>query len=182
MAYHTRDAVLCIALLGGQQSKNPEKRLAANAVSTPSLHPDKVREKLICNWLSDSDLSAVQTIRFDLRAFAAKIHELSCNASSGRFGQNKVFISHVWNHFQQEPDAAGMSRAEFDHHLIEANREDLLALSRADLVSGMDPADVQKSEIPLAHSSFHFIRTDQWERNRTDGPQSNSAIGFAKRS
>ncbi len=54
-----------------------------------------------------------------------------------------------------------MTREAFDRHLVDANRDDLLTLSRADLISGMDQDDVRQSEIRLAHSSFHFIRTDR---------------------
>ncbi len=85
---------------------------------------------------------------------------LARSAVAGRFGDHKVFIAHVWDGFQRQPEATALTRAEFDAHLVEANRQGLLRLSRADLVSGMDPADVQRSEIRLPYSSFHFVRTD----------------------
>jgi hypothetical protein len=98
---------------------------------------------------------------FDLHAFAAKVHQLACSTNTGRFGEHMVFISHVWDRFRRDVIAARMTRQDFKDHLAEANRENLLTLSRADLVSGMNPDDVQQSEIKLRHSSFHFIRTDQ---------------------
>lgn len=97
---------------------------------------------------------------FDLAAFAAQVLALARSAVAGRFGDHKVFIAHVWEGFRQQPEAAALTRAEFDAHLVEANRQGLLRLSRADLVSGMDPDDVQRSEIRLPYSSFHFVRTD----------------------
>ncbi|MHB0960434.1 MAG: hypothetical protein ACYC0X_31490 [Pirellulaceae bacterium] len=156
----TRNSVLGVTLLEGRSSNKPEEGLAARAVGASSSHPDKLREAVICNWLRRNG-SLDDMPLFDLRAFATKVRQLASSSTTGRFGEHKVFISHVWNRFQQDPAAAGMTREEFNNHLVAANRENLLTLSRADLISGMDPADVQQSEIRLPHSSFHFVRTDQ---------------------
>jgi hypothetical protein len=156
----TRNSVLSVILLEGRPSKKPEEVLAARATGASSPHPDKVREAVLCKWVRESDQGTVP-IPFDLGAFATRVRQLACSATTGRFGEYKVFISHVWNRFRREGFAAGMTRHDFDRHLVEANRENLLTLSRADLVSGMNPDDVQQSEIKLPHSSFHFIRTDQ---------------------
>jgi hypothetical protein len=71
----------------------------------------------------------------------------------GRFGSNKVFISHVWRALQPE----WSSREAFNAALLEANRDHHLSLSRADLVSVMNPADVAESEIRSHGASFHFV-------------------------
>jgi hypothetical protein len=89
------------------------------------------------------------------------VRELADTSPTGHFGEHKVFISHVWDRFREDQASNGMTREEFDRRLVEANRENLLTLSRADLVDAMDPADVQASEIRLSHSTFHFIRTDR---------------------
>ncbi len=182
----TRNAVLSLTLLRGLSSKKPEEALAAQATGSAGTHPDKVREALICNWLREQDMlsgpaeaesvtagsvpvdsamgeseRAEPAAPFDLQAFTSQVIEIARASTSGWFGEHKVFISHVWNRFRQHPDFVDMTREQFDRHLVEANREDLLTLSRADLVSGMDPDDVQQSEIRLPHSSFHFIRTDR---------------------
>jgi hypothetical protein len=72
---------------------------------------------------------------------------------TGRFGHDKVFISHVWKALQPE----WSNRAAFDAALLEANRTHRLSLSRADLVSAMDPADVAESEVRSYGASFHFV-------------------------
>ena len=156
----TRNSVLGVILLDSRPSRRPEEALAARATGASSPHPDKVREAAICKWVRMLDSGTVQP-SFDLRAFAAKVRQLAHSATGGRFGEHKVFISHVWDRFRQEAVAAGMTRQDFNNHLVDANRENLLTLSRADLVSGMNPDDVLQSEIKLPHSSFHFIRTDQ---------------------
>jgi hypothetical protein len=94
----------------------------------------------------------------DLTRFAERVQEAARISPSGRFGDNKVFLSHVWKQYQGRGN--GMTREEFDRLLVEANRQNLLTLSRADLVSAMSPEDVHSSEIRLPNSTFHFIRTD----------------------
>lgn len=78
---------------------------------------------------------------------------------SGRFGSRKVFISAAYN--AAKPMLPEMSIDEFKRTLIEANRRDLLALHRADLVGAMDPKMVQDSEttedLGFTKAQFHFI-------------------------
>jgi hypothetical protein len=76
---------------------------------------------------------------------------------SARFGSNKVFISALWRMSQQQPSFPRMELAEFKRLLLEANRQRLLYLSRADLVPVMDPKLVADSETPYLHTSFHFV-------------------------
>ena len=71
----------------------------------------------------------------------------------GRFGSNKVFIAYVWRALQPE----WSSREAFNAALLEANRARHLSLSRADLVSVMNPVDVAESEIRSHGASFHFV-------------------------
>jgi hypothetical protein len=156
----TRNAVLRETLLGGRTCKDPVSVLAARAIRATSSHVEKLRESLIGTWVRGDTSSPVDRQLFDLRAFAASVTDLARTASSGRFGDHKVFISHVWHRFCKERGAESMTREEFNQHLVDANREALLTLSRADLVSAMTPEDVQRSEIKLPNHSFHFIRTD----------------------
>jgi hypothetical protein len=85
----------------------------------------------------------------------------------GQFGENKVFLSQVWNAYVADSQSPGMTRERFDESLLEANRRNLITLSRADLISEMDPREVEASEINLPHATFHFIRTDG---NSTEAP------------
>lgn len=171
----TRKAVLGVALLGGRSSKQSEDALlAARAIGAANSRPDALRDALISAWVQGerpSDVepprpSPVESPRFDLQAFAAKVCQLACNTSTGRFGDHKVFISHVWDRFHQENGTNGMTREEFNRRLVEANRYELLTLTRADLLSAMAPEDVRLSEITLPHATFHFIRTDHQSGGR----------------
>jgi hypothetical protein len=95
---------------------------------------------------------------FDLAAFAATVAALARNCSTGRFGNNKVFISSVYQLCQQELGVPRMTLPEFKVRLVEANRQGLLQLSRADLVQAMDPVLVRESEADLGDGvTFHFI-------------------------
>jgi hypothetical protein len=183
-------AILGATLLKGQHAKEPVKLLAAQVTRADNTDIAKVRDAVIRQWLaareaveppppsvspslpsSPAASSVSPSPPFDLTTFAARVQELARSAATGRFGDNKVFLSHVWDRFIDQPQDAsdrnghgpspGMTRAEFDRHLVEANRQNLLTLSRADLVSAMDPGDVEASEIRLPHSTFHFVRTDR---------------------
>ena len=70
-----------------------------------------------------------------------------------RFGPDKVFIAHVWRALAPE----WRDRAAFNAALLEANRTLQLSLSRADLVSVMDPTDVAESEVLHLGDRFHFV-------------------------
>jgi hypothetical protein len=94
---------------------------------------------------------------FDLSAFAHTVRAVARDCPSGRFGDNKVFISHVWRRLAGEPGFAGMDLTAFKHRLVEANRARLLTLSRADLVAVMDPGDVRDSETHDLNAVFHFV-------------------------
>ncbi|HEX8824476.1 MAG TPA: hypothetical protein VF794_31430 [Archangium sp.] len=91
----------------------------------------------------------------DLRTFAERVKEAAQASTSGRFGEDKIFISHVWRTLREQ--ARGLDERTFKDKLVEANRARLLTLSRADLVEAMDPADVSASETRYLGATFHFI-------------------------
>jgi hypothetical protein len=64
-----------------------------------------------------------------------------------------VFISRIWRVLHPE----WSSREAFDTALLEANRTRRLSLSRADLVSAMDPQELAESEVSSYGASFHFV-------------------------
>ncbi len=95
---------------------------------------------------------------FDLPAFATRIKRIArTSPPTARFGDNKLFISHAWQLFNDESDDAGMDLASFKHRLVEAHRAGLLVLTRADLVSAMNPDDVRGSQTKYLHAEFHFV-------------------------
>ncbi|WP_433928279.1 hypothetical protein [Sorangium cellulosum] len=93
----------------------------------------------------------------DESAFAARVLEAARASKTGRFGDNKVFISHVLRRLAEDGVAIGDSDA-FKARLVSAHRRGLLALNRADLVEAMDPADVDASETRYLSTTFHFVR------------------------
>jgi hypothetical protein len=95
----------------------------------------------------------------DLPAFAERVQAVARGCPTGRYGDNKVFIVHVWRMLEADPDFAGMDLATFKESLAAANNARLLDLSRADLVQAMDPEDVRLSEVRYLNATFHFIRS-----------------------
>ncbi len=93
-----------------------------------------------------------------LSAFAGTIKEAAKSCPEGRFGDNKVFISHVWRRVQADATLGISDFPEFQRMLVEGHRQGLLHLSQADLVEAMDPRDVAESATPYVNMTFHFIR------------------------
>jgi hypothetical protein len=98
-----------------------------------------------------------QPLPQDDATFAQRVLAAARASKTGRFGDNKVFISHVMR--QLEADGLAISDVKaFKDRLVTAHRGKLLALSRADLVQAMEPADVEESETLYLNGSFHFVR------------------------
>ncbi|HTU90382.1 MAG TPA: hypothetical protein VMF69_09935 [Gemmataceae bacterium] len=98
---------------------------------------------------------------FDLPAFAQTVKAAARDCPTGRFGDNKVFISHLWRRLQDEPAFPVMDLPTFKQRLTEANNSHLLTLSRADLVQVMDPVDVQESLTTYLNGEFHFVLVER---------------------
>ena len=79
---------------------------------------------------------------------------------TGRLGDSKVFISHVWDTVQKQHPGMFKSREDFNKHLLEANRKRDMDLSRADMAYALNQDDVKGSELTHQNSSYHFIRLD----------------------
>ncbi len=102
--------------------------------------------------------ATVAETEFDLPAFAACVKAAAGNCPTGRYGNNKVFIAHVWAELQSDPVFQNMSLAVFKKRLAQANNARLLDLSRADLVQAMNADDVRESEVRYLSATFHFVR------------------------
>ncbi|MEX0718284.1 MAG: hypothetical protein WD066_16945 [Planctomycetaceae bacterium] len=167
----TRKRVLQVVLCDGR-NVDPAKHVPARITGARNTSPAELRTAVTCRWLDALDAVTPPSIEyadsdspphappFDLSVFARRIIDVARASDTGWFGDNKVFVSHVWNRFRHEGNGAGMTRDGFDRHLVDANRKSLLTLSRADLVSAMNPDDVRDSEIRWSNSTFHFIRID----------------------
>jgi hypothetical protein len=147
-----------------------KKQLPAHAIQAKNSNADQLRQTLLQQWVSDLTGSAPETNHeptapatvssFPLTEFARRVQQLANGCTTGRFGDNKVFIAHVWEKYDHEASEPRLTLDEFKGHLCEANRQGLLVLSRADLPEFMDTADVQASETRYGNlASFHFIRT-----------------------
>jgi hypothetical protein len=94
----------------------------------------------------------------DLAAFAGRVTDAARACPTGRYGDNKVFIAHVWRMLQSDPDYSWMDLDTFKDRLGLANNARLLDLGRADLVQAMDPDAVRLSEVQYLNATFHFVR------------------------
>lgn len=93
----------------------------------------------------------------DLNEFA---HQVTEAARSSTSWHGAVFISQVWKTLQAR-GAVGITLEKFKRRLIDAHQNDLIELSRADLVDAMPAADVSASETVHSGARFHFVRLDQ---------------------
>jgi hypothetical protein len=109
----------------------------------------------------DAVVEEPSSAEFDLPMFARTVKTAARHCPTGRFGDNKVFISHVWRQLREEPGFPAMDLATFKERLTEANNARLLTLSRADLVQVMNPADVQESQTRYLNGEFHFVLVEK---------------------
>ncbi|WP_338869047.1 hypothetical protein [Myxococcus stipitatus] len=137
--------------------KDPRKaveQLAARAAGASRTDAEAVRQTLLRDWALTTaparDIAPPPSPAVD---FAEHVLAVARALPTGRFGRDKVFISHVWKALQPE----WSNREAFDAALLEANRTQQLSLTRADLVSAMDPTDVAESEVRSLGASFHFV-------------------------
>lgn len=187
------DGLLCAvlsALVGSERltKKNLAKQVPLFETGLKAASADAVRCKLINDWLagvprrqpkqaqsdpSQSERTHVGSTQpelpqpepFDLPTFAATVRALASKSPAGdRFHDNKVFIAPLWRAAQEEPSFPRLSLAEFKKRMVEANSQDLLHLSRADLVSAMDPQLVAESETEYLNATFHFVLLEEDHR------------------
>ncbi|HWB09728.1 MAG TPA: hypothetical protein VG826_10900 [Pirellulales bacterium] len=131
--------------------------LAARALGANKTTLTELRSAALRQWLLAS-VPAPGASTDDLGTFASQVIDAArrCQAAA-RFGDNKVFISHVWRQMNG-PLGAAPELGTFKQRLLEANRDGLLQLSRADLVEAMNPVDVQESSTVYDNATFHFVR------------------------
>jgi hypothetical protein len=177
---NVKTAVLNRALGDGRAAdfKKAAGRLAAQKAGARRDDPKELRDAVVRDWVDrNSGLTAKDpepTVRQvpaeplvardqgpgtkDPEELAARVQAAARDCPTGRYGDNKVFIVHVWRRLQADPDFADMGLDAFKEFLAAANNARLLDLSRADLVQAMDPDDVRLSEVRYLNTSFHFIR------------------------
>jgi len=77
--------------------------------------------------------------------------------SDGRYGKDNVFVSALWRQVARDHRLTELSLDGFKRWLVTANRDQLVALARADLVDDMDARLVEDSEIEDLGATFHFV-------------------------
>lgn len=170
-------AVLLARVLQASREAEPTqamRQLAAKSVGARRSDADSLRLAALRSWLvpSSEPVAAAPApasrnvlamppeafdaaAREDLQTFAERVRQVARSTASGHFGEDKIFISHVWRSLQSQ--LQGLDEQTFKNRLVEANRARFLSLSRADLVEAMDPADVADSETRYLGATFHFI-------------------------
>lgn len=149
-----RDAV-CWKALGFESNASFTKIAVLKAVLLRELGEGKrykPGEALRRSWVQGEPVIP----EVDLPTFAKTVLDVARAAKTGRFGDNKVFISEVHRLFPQEMDLDT-----FKEWLLKAQRAGLVPLSRADLVEAMDPELVARSELPYLGATFHFVRLEE---------------------
>jgi hypothetical protein len=141
------------------RANSPEqmlRQLAAQSVGAKRADADELRRALLQGWvLPEAQVAkpAPTTKSDGLQSFAMQVLQIARSVSTGHFGADKVFISHVYRALP----APQPTEADFKNQLVEANRARLVTLSRADLVEAMNPEDVAASETRYLGATFHFI-------------------------
>ena len=167
-ARFTPQAVVAKVLL--KSSRNPQTDQVARSLAR--LVFDTAGNDLFAGalrqWIASGAIGAAsKTAAVDFSSTAGRDGELTTFAGdtlaaargtkTGWFGDNKVFISQVWNHLRAQREFATTTLARFKERLVEAHRRRLLELSRADLVERMDARDVAESETKYLDGVFHFL-------------------------
>jgi hypothetical protein len=137
--------------------KKAATRLLARAVAARRDDPKELRDAVVRSLIDREENGPTQP-PLDLVSFAEQVKSVARECPTGRFGDSKVFIIHVWNAIQSDPTFRTMGLDTFKEQLAEANNARLLDLSRADLVQAMDPDDVRQSEVHYLNATFHFVR------------------------
>ncbi len=153
-----------LSRLAGSAERLPLDELATQlprvVLGTPRGGLAAFRQVALAEW-AGRRAQAEAPAEFDLTAFANTVQAAARDCPTGWFGNNKVFISHLWRHLHGEPAFAKLDLPAFKQRLVEANREGLLTLSRADLVQLMDLTDVAESETTYENAVFHFVLVER---------------------
>lgn len=160
-------ALLLNSLLGTERELPRDtalKQLAAKAVGARRINLDELRLAILKTATESSQLPELPPGRppepLNLEHFANQVMQSAKHCETGRFGDNKIFISHVWRQMELDGGTFGLDLQQFKHYLALANNKDLISLSRADLAYAMDQNAVSASETPYLNSFFHFIRLE----------------------
>lgn len=148
-----------VAKLVGARRINPEElRLAILRAATEK--PVPFKQQATPELLVPTPSPIFSDESLDLKNFADHVLKVANRCPSGRVGDNKIFISHVWRLMKHDDKQFGLDLNDFKYYLTIANNQGLISLSRADLAYAMDKDAVSASETPYLNSIFHFINLE----------------------
>lgn len=96
--------------------------------------------------------AAATTEQTSLEQFAAHVMAACQGLPAFRFFGGKVLLYHVWC-----AATVTMSLEDFKAKALEANRRQLLSLSRCDMPQLFDAQDIRDSEVKSYGAEFHFL-------------------------
>ena len=154
--------------LGDPSAKKPLDLIATRSVGARNQQAAELGSAILRTWIGRAE--AAETVdapepddhpgSLDLEDFARRVGEAARASPTGWFGDDEVFISHIWRTLGKDPALRGMDAPTYKARLIESHRARLLELGRADLVEAMDPADVGESATPYLNAVYHFVRVE----------------------
>ncbi len=145
--------------------KKEATKLLAKKVGARQSAKDELRLAALRHWIDGEYATLTPTpapapapvAPLDLDTFARWVLEAARSSPTGRFGDDKVFVVHVFRILSHDPVFAAMGLDGFKQKLAEANNARRLDLSRANMVEAMDPSDVELSKVTYLGAEFHFI-------------------------
>ncbi|WP_143071284.1 hypothetical protein [Nitrosomonas cryotolerans] len=135
-----------------------ELRVAILKIATQKSEPESESEPV-----SVSETEPESESELTLETFAAQVIKSANRCQTGRFGDNKIFISHVWRQMGLDGKQFGLNIDQFKHRLCLANNKGLVSLIHADLTYAMNSQDVSASETACLNAVFHFIRLESFD-------------------
>lgn len=138
-AEHEARRVAKLAQYGGSAARAPARRVA------PSPAPSRRQASIDLGNCSLPEFAHV------VKAVAREVR------GPGKW-HGTTFISAIWDDLTAHGADVGISLAAFKRRLVQAHQDDLLELSRADLVEAMPPSYVAESETTHGGARFHLLR------------------------
>lgn len=97
-----------------------------------------------------------RSIPTDLASFVEKVTDAAKTCPTGWTGDQLVLISHVWKHYKEQGHSESLEA--FKKKLVDAHRERVLTLSRADFPQTLNSQEFHESETIHGVSVYHFIK------------------------
>lgn len=146
-----------------QQDESDDAQRPSTLRSTP-VQPPRTDAELAHGALTPSaapDAGAAETLLTAVRQAIPMV------GSDGRYGKENVFVWALWQQVACDARLTELSLDGFKRWLVTANRNQQLALARADMVDDMDARLVEASEIEDLGATFHFVLD---RRDSSSGP------------